>query len=157
MKDILNTKSDDILPQFINYQEFITKEQIQDKTISFVENKYHDIAEVHFIYPMGSDHNKELSLAADVLQYLGTDRYSSEDLRKEFFKIGITNNFYTSNDQLRIVLTGLEENLCEGIALLKHWLNHVKPEQKIYDENVKTILENREVAKKIKPESWLLS
>lgn len=150
LKDILNTKSDDILPQFINYQEFITKEQIQDKTISFVENKYHDIAEVHFIYPMGSDHNKELSLAADVLQYLGTDRYSSEDLRKEFFKIGITNNFYTSNDQLRIVLTGLEENLCEGIALLKHWLNHVKPEQKIYDENVKTILENREVAKKDK-------
>ena len=150
LKDILNTKSEHILPQFIDYQKSIKTEKIGDKKIHFVENKYHDIAEVHFLFPMGSDHNRELSLATDILQYLGTDQYTSQDLRKEFFKIGISNDFYTSKDEFHIVLTGLEEHILKGIALLHHWLNHIKPDQNIYDQTVKIILENRAVAKKDK-------
>lgn len=150
LKEILNEKSTEILPDFIDYKKAILTDEIEGKKVSFVENKYNEIAQVHFIFPFGSDHDKELGLATQVLQYLGTDDLKAEELHQEFFKLGIANNFRTQPDQLMISLTGLEENLPKGIELLKNWLQNAKPDQNVYDENVKTILESREVAKKDK-------
>ena len=150
LKNILNEKSSEIKPEFIDYAKAIKTDKIGDKKVSFVANKYNDIAQVHYIFPLGSDHDKELGLATQVLQYLGTDRFSAEDLKKEFFKIGITNDFRTAPDQLIISLTGLEENMPKGIELLKSWMQNAKPDQKVYQETVKTILESRDVAKKDK-------
>lgn len=150
LKNILNEKSSEIKPEFIDYAKAIKTDKIGDKKVSFVANKYNDIAQVHYIFPLGSDHDKELGLATQVLQYLGTDRFSAEDLKKEFFKIGITNDFRTAPDQLIISLTGLEENMPKGIELLKSWMQNAKPDQKVYQETVKTLLESRDVAKKDK-------
>lgn len=150
LKSILAQKSTDVLPEFVDYTKVITTDNIEGKKASFVKNKYNDIAQTHFIYPLGSDHDKELGLATQVLQYLGTTQYSAEELKKEFFKLGISNDFRTSNDQLIISLSGLEENMPKGIELLKNWMANAKPDQKIYDQNVRTILESREVGKKDK-------
>ena len=49
-----------------------------------------------------------------------------------------------------ISLTGLEENLEKGIELLHHWISNAVPNQQVYDDFVKTILESREAAKKDK-------
>ncbi|MDP2453206.1 MULTISPECIES: pitrilysin family protein [unclassified Kaistella] len=150
LKSILAEKSSEIKPEFIDYAKVIKTDKISGKKVSFVHNKYNDIAEAHFIFPFGSDNDKELGLATQVLQYLGTNKLSAEDLRKEFFKLGISNDFRTSQDQLRISLSGLEENMPKAIELLKDWMKNAKPDQKVYEENVKTILEGREVAKKDK-------
>ncbi len=150
LKEILAEKSSEITPAFIDYAKVIKTDKIGDKKVSFVTNKYNDIAQVHFVFPFGSDHDKELGLATQVIQYLGTDKLSAEALKKEFFKLGISSDFRTSPDQLRISLSGLEENMPTAIVLLRNWLQNAKPDQKVYEENVKTILEGREVAKKDK-------
>lgn len=150
LKEIMTQKSSEIKPEFIDYSKAIKTYKIETKKVSFVKNKYNDIAETYFIFPFGSDNDKELGLATQVLQYLGTDKLSPEALKKEFFKLGISNDFRTTPDQLIISLSGLEENMPKGIELMKNWLQHAKPDQKVYEENVKTILESREVAKKDK-------
>ena len=150
LKSILNEKSSEIKPEFIDFAKAIKTDKIEGKKVSFVTNKYNDIAQTYFIFPFGGDHDKELSLAAQVLQYLGTDKLSAEALKKEFFKLGISHDFRTTPDQMIISLSGLEENMPKGIELLKNWMQNAKPDQKVYNENVKTILESREVAKKDK-------
>ncbi|WP_407928607.1 M16 family metallopeptidase [Chryseobacterium sp. C-71] len=150
LKEIVNEKTEDIQPEFIDYQKEITTDVVKDKKISFVKNKYNEIAQVHFIFPFGSDNDRELGISTQILQYLGTEKFSPEDLKKEFFKIGITNDFKTTSDQLHISLSGLEENMKEGIELLQHWMKNVQPDQEIYNQFVETILENREAGKKDK-------
>lgn len=150
LKSIISEKSSEIKPEFIDYSKAIKTDKIAGKKASFVKNKYNDIAQTYFIFPFGSDNDKELGLATQVLQYLGTDKLSAEDLKKEFFKLGISNDFRTAPDQLIISLSGLEENMPKGIELLKNWLENAKPDQKVYEENIKTILESREIAKKDK-------
>lgn len=150
LKEILAEKSTNIKPEFVDYSKAITIDQIGDKKLSFVANKYNDIAQVYFVFPFGSDHDPQLGLATQVLQYLGTDELSGQALTQEFFKLGIANNFRTSKDQLLISLSGLEENMPKGIELLKNWMKNAKPDQQIYEENVRTILESREVAKQDK-------
>jgi predicted Zn-dependent peptidase len=150
LQQIINEKTADIQPEFIDYNQEIQKEIIEGKQISFVKNKYNDIAQVHFIFPMGSDHDRDLGLSTQILQYLGTERYSPEDLKQEFYKIGVSNDFKTSNDQLTISLNGPEENIEKGIELLQHWMHHVQPDQEIYNQFVNTVLENRAAIKKDK-------
>lgn len=150
LKDILNTKVGDVKPQFIDYQTAIKTSKIKDKKISFVNNKYNEVAQVSYVFPMGSDNDKEMSLAVQVLQYLGTSKYTPEQLKGEFYKLGIANSFRTGNDQIIVTLTGLESNMKKGVELLNHWMSDVKADQTIYNQTVKTILESREVAKKDK-------
>lgn len=150
LKQIISEKTEDIQPEFIDYQKEITTDKIKDKKLSFVKNKYNDIAQVHFIFPLGSDHDRDLGISTQILQYLGTDRFSPEDLKKEFFKIGISNDSKTTKDQLVISLSGLEENIEKGVEILQHWLHDVKPDQEIYNQFVETVLENRAAIKKDK-------
>lgn len=150
LQEIVSEKTADIQPEFIDYQKEITTDVVKDKKISFVKNKYNEIAQVHFIFPFGSDNDRELGISTQILQYLGTEKLSPEDLKKEFFKIGITNDFKTTSDQLHISLSGLEENMKQGIELLQHWMKNVQPDQEIYNQFVETILENREAGKKDK-------
>jgi len=149
-KEILNERSKEIKPQFIDYRKEIETYELSGKKINFVKNKYNDIAQVHYIFPFGSDHDKELPLATMALQYLGTDRFSPEELKEEFYKIGISNDFKTTQDSLTISLSGLEENILKGVELLQHWLDNAKPDQEVYENFVETILESREAAKKDK-------
>jgi predicted Zn-dependent peptidase len=150
LQQILAEKTEDIQPEFIDYQKEITTTQVKDKKLSFVKNKYNDIAQVHFIFPFGSDNDRDLGVSTQILQYLGTEKFSPEDLKKEFFKIGVTNDFKTNSDQLLISLSGLEENIEKGIELLQNWMYNVKPDQEIYKQFVETVLENREASKKDK-------
>ncbi|PZU25241.1 MAG: peptidase M16, partial [Chryseobacterium sp.] len=150
LQQILKEKTGDIQPEFIDYQKEIKTDVIKDKKLSFVKNKYNDIAQVHFIFPFGSDHDRDLGVSTQILQYLGTDQFSPEDLKKEFFKIGVSNDFKTTNDQLLISLSGLEENIEKGIELLQHWMYKVKPDREIYEQFVETVLENRAAVKKDK-------
>ncbi|MFS4471999.1 M16 family metallopeptidase [Chryseobacterium sp. T20] len=150
LKEILADKTEDIKPEFIDYQKEIITDQLNGKKLSFVKNKYNDIAQLHFIFPLGSDNDRDLGISTQLLQYLGTDTLSPEDLKKEFFKIGISNDFKTTNNQLIISLSGLEENIEKGIGLLQHWMHDVQPDQEIYNQFVGTVLENREAIKKDK-------
>lgn len=150
LKEIIAEKTEDIQPEFIDYEKEILTDTIKDKKLSFVRNKYNDIAQVHFIFPFGSDHDRDLGISTQLLQYLGTEDLSPEDLKKEFFKIGVSNDFKTTNDQLLISLSGLEENIEKGIALLQHWMYEVKPDQEIYKQFIETVLENRQASKKDK-------
>ena len=150
LKEILNDKTEDIKPEFFDYEKEISVELVHSKKLSCVKNKYNEIAQLYFIFPIGSDHDRDLGLSMQILQYLGTDRFSADELKKEFYKIGITNDFKTSTDQLTITLAGLEENIEEGVKLLQHWMKNVQPNQEIYNQFVETVLENRTAVKKDK-------
>ncbi|WP_267405039.1 MULTISPECIES: M16 family metallopeptidase [unclassified Chryseobacterium] len=150
LKEILDEKTEDIQPEFIDYDKEIQSDFIKDKKVSFVKNKYNDIAQVYFIFPFGTDHDRDLGISTQILEYLGTSQFSPEDLKKEFFKIGVNNAFKINNDQIIISLSGLEENIEKGIELLQHWMNDVKPDQEVYQQFVETVLENRAAMRKDK-------
>ncbi|QFG54376.1 M16 family metallopeptidase [Chryseobacterium sp.] len=150
LKSLLAEKTEDIQPEFIDYKNEI-EVMVQDGVkFSFVANRFNNLAQVHYIFPFGSDHDRELALATQVLQYLGTAAISPDELKQEFYKIGISHEFKTAPDQLTISLTGLEENMVKGVELLHHWIQDALPDGAVYDEYIETILESRNAAKRDK-------
>lgn len=150
LQSVLNEKVVDIQPEFIDYQKVIKTDKLGGLKISFVENKTNNLAQTNYIIPIGTDHDKEINTAFALLEYLGTNKYTPEELKQEFFKLGVNYSFRVDTDRTVITLSGLEENLGKGILLLDHWIKNLKADEKIYQNVVAKILESREIAKKDK-------
>lgn len=149
-KDFSKLTSSELQPVFVDYNKEIQTKKIQNTTISYIKNTTNSIARLSYVFKMGTDNDKKLSLAADLLDYLGTDKMSAEEIKKEFYKIGISYSVNIGNDMSTITLSGLENNLPKGIVLLENFLKNVQPDQDVYNTQVATILNNRANAKKRK-------
>ncbi|TKD66120.1 pitrilysin family protein [Flavobacterium sp. ASW18X] len=134
-------------PVFIDYEKAITNSEVNNVPLSYVANERNDLMELNLIFDMGSEHNKQLPIALNYLEYLGTDQMSAEDISKEFYKLGVDYGVRTRGEQTVIYLSGLRENLSEGLRLLEDlWANAV-PNQEAYDKYVLKIAKSREETK----------
>lgn len=146
-KDFQKIESGTIEPVFVDFDKEIKKETLKKTPLSFIENKTNDISTLYYITEVGSDHDKKLSLAINYLDYLGTSKYSPEDLKKEFYKLGISYGVRAGADRTSVYISGLQQNMDKGIALLEHLLSDAKADQKSYEDYVAKILKDRANAK----------
>src|SRR5258708_26856478 len=66
---------------------------------------------------MGSWNNKLLPLAAQYLQFLGTSKYSTEEISKEFYGIACNFSVNATAEVTTLSITGLQENFDKAVAL----------------------------------------
>ena len=149
-KDFTKLTSTEMTPVFVDFKKEIQTKKVKNTNISFVKNTTNSISNLYYIFKMGTDHNKKLSLAMGMLDYFGTDKLSAEEVKKEFYKLGVSYSVTAGNDVSYITLTGLESNLPKGIELLENLMANVKPDQEAYNKQVTSILNNRQNAKKRK-------
>ncbi|WP_284651968.1 M16 family metallopeptidase [Flavobacterium terrisoli] len=149
-KNFAKLTSTDLAPVFVDFKSAIQTKKVKNTNISFIKNNTNTISNLYYVFNMGSDHDKKLQLAAGMLDYWGTNKLSPEDVKKEFYKIGISYSVNFTNDMTYISLTGLENNLPKGIALLEDLLKNVKADQEVYNTQVESVLNSRANAKKRK-------
>jgi zinc protease len=138
-------KSGRVKPLFLDYEKDIQSTKLDNGLdLSSIKNKNNDLFSLYYILDMGTDHDKELALAVEYLPYLGTSKYSAEDLQKEFFKLGLSFNVNTSRDQVYVQLRGLGETLEAGVALFEEILADVQPDTQAYNDMVDGILKKRQ-------------
>ena len=135
---------EELKPVFVDYDSEIKRRSLPNGLeLSSIENKTNDLFSLNIIFDMGSDHIKKLGLAVGYLDYLGTDKLTAEEVRKEFYKLGISYGVSTGSERSYVSLSGLQENLPEGLKLLENlWANAVA-DQESYDKFVNRILKGR--------------
>ncbi|MBB4117761.1 putative Zn-dependent peptidase [Mesonia hippocampi] len=137
-----------LAPQFIDYKKAIkTKNLTNGVEVSYVNNPNNDLFELNFIFDMGDKHNKDLGLAVNYSEYLGTDKYTAEELKKEFYKLGIEYKVGTGEDKTYVSISGLKENLPKGLTLLEHFWDNVTPDGEAYAKYVESIQKSRQDTK----------
>ncbi len=141
-----------IKPKFIDFDKDITHLTLDKGAVPFdyINNSVNKTFSLNYIFDMGTDNIRELGLAINYLQYLGTDKYTSEQLKEEFYKLGLSFGVNSGRDRVYVSLSGLEENLKKGVALFEHILSSVKPDKEVYSAMVMDILQSRVNAKKNK-------
>ncbi len=133
-----------LLPKFVDYKsEIKTTKMTNGVPVSYIENETNDLFDLNIIIDMGLDHDKKLALAAGYLDYLGTDKYSPEQLKKEFYKLGISYAVVSSSDRTQLGVSGLKENLDQGLALLEHLCQNAVADQETYNKYVDKIAKGR--------------
>ncbi|WP_196892671.1 M16 family metallopeptidase [Aureivirga marina] len=141
-------KSPDLQPLFVDYKSEIKKQKLANGIeVSYVENKTNDLFDLNIIFDMGRDNNKKLAHAVGFVEYLGTDKMSAEDVKKEFYKLGIEYGVRVSDDKSIIYISGLQKNMEKGLELLENLMTTVAPNDEAYKKYVDRIMKGRQNTK----------
>lgn len=148
LKEFNKIESAPLQPKFIDYKTAIKETKMaNDIKVSYVLNEKNDLFDLNIIFDMGKDNDKKLSLAAGYLEYIGTDKYSAEEIKKEFYKLGVDYYVSAQDDKTYVGLRGLKENLPKGLELLEHLWENAKADQEAYDKYVEKIYKGRQDGK----------
>ncbi|MBT8266940.1 MAG: insulinase family protein [Bacteroidia bacterium] len=138
-------ESEALSPKYIDYKSAIKSHTTSNGIdVAHVNNDRNDLFDLNIIFDMGSDNDKKLGLAAGYMEYLGTDKYSPEELKKEFYKLGVNYYVSTGGDRTYVGLNGLQENLYQGLELLEHLWSNAVPNTEAYDKYVDQIAKGRQ-------------
>ncbi|HZK93043.1 MAG TPA: insulinase family protein [Prolixibacteraceae bacterium] len=136
-------------PVFVNYAESIKEEKLNENVnFDYIPNTTNDLFSLNYIAEVGSNHDPKLALAVKYLPYLGTDKYTAEQFKKELYKLGVSLNVNTGNDRSYVTIGGLDQNCEAGLKLLEQLLAEAKPDKEAYNKLVEGILKEREDQKK---------
>lgn len=141
-----------LTPKFIDFEKDITHLKLASGNVPFdyIKNDVNKTFSLNYIFDMGTDNIRDLGLAISYLEYLGTDKYTAEALKEEFYKLGLSFSVNTSRDRVTVSLSGLEDNLEKGVTLFEHILSSVKPDKEVYEAMVMDIIQGRANAKRNK-------
>jgi len=148
LKDILETPAAQVKPRFIDYEKDILKSKLKSGVpVHYVRNEENGLFTLYYIFDFGTNHDKEMAMAVSYLPFLGTDKYSPDDISKMFYELGTTFNVSTSDDQLYVYVSGLEKNFKESVELFEHLLANAKPDKDALSSLIDRMMKARSDAK----------
>ncbi|MDP4266835.1 MAG: insulinase family protein [Bacteroidota bacterium] len=148
LKKIVNTKAPDIEPVFVDYNKEINKFSIKNGIkVNYKKNDENQLFNLYYSFKMGSNNNKKLSLALDYLDYLGTSKYTSAQIKEEFYKIGCSFGVSCSEDETKVTINGLGENIGKAVKLMETLLSDAKPDKQALDNLIQDELKQRKDGK----------
>ena len=148
VEKINNANTPRIAPKFLDFNKDVTKGMVGNKLpIYYIKNKDNSLFSLYYVLDMGKFHNIKLPMAVQLLQYLGTEKYTSEQISKEFFKLACDFNVNAGDEQVYVSLSGLTENFNAALNLFEHLLANAKPDQQALDQLIERTLKQRKDAK----------
>lgn len=133
LKKVAGMPETAVKPQWLDYNKDIQKGKAGNADLLYVQNKDNGLFRLYYRFDMGSWNNKKLPLAAQYLQYLGTDKYSSEEISKQFYNIACNFSVRPGSEETTISITGLQENFDKAVALFDDLLNNCKADETVLD------------------------
>ena len=126
VKMINDMPSTPVEPLFLDYNRDIQKSKLGKAEVLAVQNKDNDLFRLSFRYKIGTLNDLKMGLAAQYIQFLGTDKKSAEQISKEFYKIASSFRVSTGEDYTYVNIEGLQENFAAAVALYEDLVSHAK-------------------------------
>ena len=138
-----------IVPQYVDIEKDISTLELPNGITVKRMNRYSgsDLFRAERVIDLSKYNDPRLELALGYLGYLGTDRYTAETLRQEFYKLGVKFEFSIDKYQLTAELSGPAGNLARSVELLEHFLADARPDEDAFRMFVEGILKDRADAK----------
>ncbi|MBO4630575.1 MAG: insulinase family protein [Lentisphaeria bacterium] len=139
-------------PEVIDFKKDFSLLQVSQVDQLFYSNKPSPVNDTLFslqIYvEAGSEDDPLLPLAAGYLDFLGTDQFSAQALRWEFYKEALNFSFSCGAERSSLNLSGFGSRMERALELAQHFLRDMKPDESAWKTYVERILKARANAKK---------
>lgn len=144
INDMPNTPSQ---PVFLNFDKDIQKSKIGKAEVLYVPNTDNQLYRLRYRYKIGSLNDLKQPLAAQYIQFLGTDKKSAEDISKEFYKIASSFSVSTGEEYTTVNIEGLQENFDQAVKLYEDLVLNAKPSEEALAALKARIAKSRKDAK----------
>ena len=140
----MESQVEPIQPRFVDFKKDLTLSKIKSLPLVYKHNPADDLFTLSFCYPIGTENIKGLDLMPQYLYYIGTDKRSSADIKKAFYRLACDYRVFVSDDMLTVTLHGLNENLPEALALWEDFMRHAQGDAESYANFVEMVKKSRE-------------
>lgn len=140
---------EEIEPVYVDPErDFKIHEDPRGVKFYYAHNPLNDLFTLTFTVEMGAHENNKIRAATQLLDKSGTEEFTTEELQKEWYKLGTNFGIGAGDNETNISISGLDENLEASLKLMMDLLTNPTADQETLDELVKIILVQREDAKK---------
>lgn len=143
-KSLLAAPVKPIAPKFLDYKKDLNFGKVGIADVIAVQNKDNSIFRMSYRFDMGAWNYKLQPYAAQYLTFLATDKYTAEQISKEFYNIACSYSFNVGNEVATISISGLQENFDKAVRLVEHIFANCKPNETALAELKSRILKSRE-------------
>lgn len=148
VSNVLAKETTPIAPQELDYQEEIAFGTLASKVpVWKVVNGDEQLFSMYYVLDMGSRHDQKLALAVEYLEFLGTDKFSADEISTEFYKLACDFGVSTGPEQSYVYLNGLASSFNEALKLFEHLLANAKADEEKLTQMVSQKLKGRQDAK----------
>jgi predicted Zn-dependent peptidase len=147
-KQVTSLSSPELQPVFVDYKKDIQEVKLTSGVpVYYTRNTENNLFNLFYVLDLGTNNDPRLGLAADYLQYLGTDKYTAEQLQQEFYKLGCSFAVQSGQDRTTVSLSGLDTNFEPALQLFESLLAAPKPDAAALRNMVAGVLKSRQDAK----------
>ena len=148
VKKIEATKVPEIQPLFIDIKKDMTTTQAKNNTmVYYTKNDENELFNLNYVFAYGSYQDKYMNLASAYMEYLGTDKYTPEQIKEEFYKIGCTYHMVAGTDTSYVIISGLSKSMEKALLLFEDIVNTIQPNKEALDNLVSDVFKTRDMIK----------
>ena len=138
-----------IEPVFLDYTKDLTQLTAKGGAIPvlYKQNTSDDTFQLVYLFDMGSEQDRYLSLAAQYLEYLGTSDLTPEQVKQEFYRMACSFSVSSGSRRTHVALTGLNEYLPQAMTLFEKLLADAQVNPQAWSNLVADLLKARQDAK----------
>ena len=126
-------------PMFIDYEKDFSKFTMKsDVPVLYKQNEENDLFTMYYLIESGTNENPKLKMALDYLQYLGTGDKTSEDVKKEFYKLGCDFSVFSGEERVYVYLSGIQDNMSDALELFEELLENPRVDNQDILSNLKS-------------------
>jgi predicted Zn-dependent peptidase len=115
-----------VKPVFLDFNKDLQKSKAGKADVLYVQNKDNSLFRLYYKFNIGSYNNKLLPLALQYLQFLNTDKYTAEQISKEFYNLACNYNINAGTEESMASITGLQENFDKAVSLFEYLIKNCK-------------------------------
>lgn len=148
-REILAMSVEPIEPVFVNPEtDFEVVEYPQGVKLYYAPNPLNDLFSFSILVEFGTFEDNKIGVSTSLLDKSGTKRFSAEDLKKEWYKLGTAASVSAGDNESYIQIAGLDENFEESLALLLEWIRDPQTDAETLETLKQIILVSRADEKK---------
>jgi predicted Zn-dependent peptidase len=148
LKEVVNMNSPEMKPKFLSYTDDINISKLNSGVrVNYVKNVENKLFSMYYLLDFGKRQDNMMAMAIEYLPFLGTDKYSAEELSKKFYELGTSFDVSAGEEQTYVILRGLDKNFEQSVELFEHVLNSAKPDKDALSKLIDRTLKQRTDAK----------
>lgn len=148
-KSVLEKKPALLPPVFVDPEKDYQVVEVQPGVkLYYSKNPFNDLFSLSVNFDVGFNQNNLVQFASLLLDRSGTVKFSPEDLKKEWYRLGTDFSFLTGNNESSFSVAGLEENFDASMALMQEVTQRPVADQETLDKLIQITLGRRETSKK---------